>query len=136
LRNALTFTLLIPPKETGIRRFCLWAIGLAVLTLRKIHANPRFNSGSQVKVSRRTVTVTRLLTSITVGNNWMLRRLFDGAARGLPLANAAEARLTGPARMRAAMEPEDAPIGSADPLLAAAHSNNVMERAPLRFEGN
>ena len=36
LRNALDYTLLIPGKETGIRRFCLWAIGLAVLTLRKI----------------------------------------------------------------------------------------------------
>src|ERR1700733_2703202 len=36
LRNALAFTLLIPGKETGIRRFCLWAIGLAVLTLKKI----------------------------------------------------------------------------------------------------
>src|SRR3984885_12647589 len=36
LRNALEFTLLIPAKETGIRRFCLWAIGLAVLTLRNI----------------------------------------------------------------------------------------------------
>jgi farnesyl-diphosphate farnesyltransferase len=35
LRNALDYTLLIPGKETGIRRFCLWAIGLAVLTLRK-----------------------------------------------------------------------------------------------------
>ena len=27
LRNALSFTLLIPPGETGIRRFCLWAVG-------------------------------------------------------------------------------------------------------------
>ena len=36
LRNALEYTLLIPGKEIGIRRFCLWAIGLAVLTLRKI----------------------------------------------------------------------------------------------------
>ena len=42
LRNALDYTLLIPGKETGIRRFCLWAVGLAVLTLRKIHKNPGF----------------------------------------------------------------------------------------------
>ncbi len=46
LRNALSYTLLIPAHETGIRRFCLWAIGLAVLTLRKIAANPGFTSGS------------------------------------------------------------------------------------------
>ena len=42
LCNALDYALLIPGKETGIRRFCLWAIGLAVLTLRKIAHNPGF----------------------------------------------------------------------------------------------
>jgi farnesyl-diphosphate farnesyltransferase len=106
LRNALTFTLLIPPNEIGIRRFCLWAIGLAVLTLRKINRNPHFVSGAQVKVKRSTVAVTRVLTSVVIGNNWMLRRLFEGAAIGLPLAPASEAHLTGPARMRAAVQDE------------------------------
>src|SRR6201992_2873680 len=42
LRNALTYTLLIPSRESGIRRFCLWAIGLAVLTLRRIVQHPGF----------------------------------------------------------------------------------------------
>src|SRR5919198_165901 len=37
LRNALTYTLLIPRNEIGIRNFCLWAIGFALLTLRKIN---------------------------------------------------------------------------------------------------
>ena len=55
LRNALEYTLLIPGKEAGIRRFCLWAIGLAVLTLQKINRNPEFTAGVQVKVSRRAV---------------------------------------------------------------------------------
>lgn len=136
LRNALAFTMLIPPKEIGIRRFCLWAIGLAVLTLRKIHANPGFSAGAQVKITRRTVTVTRLLTSFTVGNNWALGKLFESAARGLPLASAAEARLTGPARMQAAMETDKTPIGNQGQRLARTHSTNVMERAPLRIEGN
>jgi farnesyl-diphosphate farnesyltransferase len=86
LRNALSFTLLIPGDETGIRRFCLWAIGLAVLTLRKIEANPGFTSGAQVKVSRSAVVMTRVLTSVAVGNDWMLKRLFERAAHGLPLA--------------------------------------------------
>ena len=62
LRNALEYTLLIPSKETGIRRFCLWAIGLAVLTLRKIEENPRFTAGAQVKVTRKAVVMTRILT--------------------------------------------------------------------------
>jgi len=86
LRNALAFTLLIPAKETGIRRFCLWAIGLAVLTLQKIHGNPQFTAGKEVKVSRSAVAMTRLLTSATVRSDWLLRQLFEFAARGLPLA--------------------------------------------------
>jgi farnesyl-diphosphate farnesyltransferase len=86
LRNALSFTLLIPGQDAGIRRFCLWAIGLAILTLRKITATPGFTSGKQVKVPRSAVAVTRITTNISVRNNWMLERLFDIAARGVPLA--------------------------------------------------
>src|SRR5580692_8807109 len=86
LKNALDYTLLIPGRETGIRRFCLWAIGLAVLTLRKIEHHPQFTAGSQVKIKRSAVAMTRLLTNAAVRNDWALRRLFALAARGLPLA--------------------------------------------------
>jgi farnesyl-diphosphate farnesyltransferase len=86
LRNALDYSLFIPPAEVGIRRFCLWAIGLAVLTLQKIAKNPGFTAGAQVKISRRAVGLTRHLTDLAVRNDWLLRRLFDQAARGLPLA--------------------------------------------------
>jgi len=86
LRNALNYTLMIPSKETGIRRFCLWAIGLAVLTLRKIERNPRFTAGAQVKVTRSAVAMVRLLTDVAGRSDWMLRALFAQAARGLPLA--------------------------------------------------
>jgi len=92
LRNALDYTLLIPGNEKGIRRFCLWAIGLAVLTLRKIAHNPRFTAGAQVKVTRTAVSMTMLMTNTFIGNDWMLRRLFAAAARGLPLARLPEAR--------------------------------------------
>jgi len=85
LRNALTYTLLLPAQETGIRLFCLWAIGLAVLTLRKIVAHADYSSGAQVKVSRTAVVLTRLSTSAAVRSDRALRRLFDQAARGLPL---------------------------------------------------
>jgi farnesyl-diphosphate farnesyltransferase len=85
LRNALDYTLLIPPRETGIRRFCLWAIGLAILTLRKIAKNPGFSAGSQVKVTRTTVSATVALSNLFVGNDWMLKKLFEIAARGVPL---------------------------------------------------
>jgi farnesyl-diphosphate farnesyltransferase len=107
LRNALAFTLLIPAKETGIRRFCLWALGLAILTLRKISATPGFTSGKQVKVTRSAVAVTRLTTNMTVRNNWMLRRLFDIAASGVPLAPPGTVRRhSRPAPQVAAPEPE------------------------------
>jgi len=86
LRNALDFTLLIPGEEVGIRRFCLWALGLAALTLRKIQEHPGFTAGTQVKVSRSAVAMTQTLTNFAVRNDAMLRRLFERAARGLPLA--------------------------------------------------
>ena len=89
LRKALEFTLLIPGRETGIRRFCLWAIGLAVLTLRRIAANPGFTQGAQVKVSRRTVAVTLALSNAATRHNALLRFLFNRAAAGLPLASLA-----------------------------------------------
>jgi 4,4'-diapophytoene synthase len=86
LRHALAYTLLIPRRETGIRRFCLWAIGLAVLTLRKLHRNPAFKAGREVKVSRRTVRATVLTSSLAARSNKTIAVLFDLAARGLPLA--------------------------------------------------
>jgi farnesyl-diphosphate farnesyltransferase len=98
LRNALDYTLLIPAAQAGIRRFCLWAVGLAVLTLRKIHKNPGFSAGSQVKITRSQVSMTRLLTEIALRNDWMLRRLFAGAARGLPLARIGAVRRPQPGR--------------------------------------
>jgi farnesyl-diphosphate farnesyltransferase len=89
LRNALEYTCLIPKRETGIRRFCLWAIGLAVLTLRNIHRHPTYRSGNEVKVSRRTVKATVLTTNLTLMSNRALRLMFARAADGLPLATSA-----------------------------------------------
>jgi len=87
LRNALAYTLLIPRSEPGIRRFLLWAIGLAILTLRNIAARPAYASGAEVKVTRRTVALTRLATGVALRSNTLLRALFDAAARGVPLAS-------------------------------------------------
>ncbi len=95
LRAALAYTSYIPTREVGIRKFCLWAIGLAVLTLRKIHAHPDFTSGQQVKISRRSVKATVLTTNLTLGSDRALRLLFALAATGLPLKtsdSAAEAQ--------------------------------------------
>jgi farnesyl-diphosphate farnesyltransferase len=93
LRDALEYTCIIPKREVGIRRFCLWAIGLAVLTLRKIHRNPEFTSGAEVKVSRRTVKATVVTTNLTLMSNRALRMMFDRAADGLPLVQLEPQRL-------------------------------------------
>jgi farnesyl-diphosphate farnesyltransferase len=97
LRNALDYTLLIPGREIGIRRFCLWAVGLAVLTLRKIERNPRFTAGAEVKVSRSAVAMTRLFTDAAGRSDSMLRLLFATAARGLPRARLTDLRSPRPA---------------------------------------
>ena len=90
LRNALEYTCMVPKREAGIRKFCLWAIGLAVLTLRKIHRHPTFRSGAEVKVSRRTVKATVFATNLTLLSNRALRLIFARAADGLPLADLSE----------------------------------------------
>ena len=83
LKKALEYTLLIPPQQTGIRRFCLWAIGLALLTLRNIYHHPNFTSGAEVKISRRSVKIAILISNISCRNNLLLKYLFRWLVRGL-----------------------------------------------------
>ncbi|HZD41894.1 MAG TPA: phytoene/squalene synthase family protein [Terriglobales bacterium] len=85
LKNALAYTLLIPRQETGIRKFCLWAIGFALLTLRKIHQHPEYRQGNEVKVSRLSVKGTMLLSRFAAQHDAMLNGLFLVASRSLPL---------------------------------------------------
>lgn len=87
IKNALEYTLMLPSNETGIRKFCLWALGMAVLTLRRIHENPHFMSGQDVKISRRSVKATIILTSLSARSDLALKSLFGLAATGLPLAH-------------------------------------------------
>jgi len=84
LEDALAYTLLIPKSEAGIRRFCLWALGMAVLTLREINRHPGFAAGREVKISRRSVRATIVLTRLLNGSNTLLRALFSLCAWGLP----------------------------------------------------
>ena len=88
LRNAAEFTCMIPLRETGIRRFCLWTLGLAIMTLQKLHQNPYFTSADQVKVSRRTVKAIILTSNLSIASNRRLRWLFSLASRGLPVSSA------------------------------------------------
>ncbi len=86
LRNAMEFSCQLPVREPGMRRFCLWALGMALLTLRKIQRHPRFTSSDQVKISRNSVRATLLTTNLLLRSNSGLRWLFRRAAAGLPVA--------------------------------------------------
>ena len=83
LYNALTYTQLIPSHESGIRNFCLWALGMAVLTLRKIKSNLDFKSSNQVKITRNSVKATIITTRIAGRSNLLLSWLFNLTSRGL-----------------------------------------------------
>ena len=86
LRNALAYSALIPSHEVGIRYFCLWAIGLAVLTLRKIHSHLNYTDGNQVKISRASVKGTVAMSRLAVRHDRVLKLLFSIATLRLPLA--------------------------------------------------
>ncbi len=83
LHNALRYTQLIPSHETGIRNFCLWALGMAVLTLKKIKQNLGFTRSDEVKISRKSVKTTILATKLTGRSNYLLELLFGFASQGL-----------------------------------------------------
>jgi len=84
LRNALDYTLLIPPRFRGIRRFCLWALGMAVPTLDRIYHNSDFSDGREVKISRREVRGIVRKYGFFAGQDWIVRSLFRRASAGLP----------------------------------------------------
>lgn len=88
LENALRYTLMIPAHEKGIREFCLWALGMAMLTLGKINGNLGFTSGDQVKISRKSVKATVAVTKLTVKHDALLKLLFKWLSWDLPKVSA------------------------------------------------
>lgn len=84
LRNAMRYTNMLPRKQTGMRKFCLWALGMAVLTLRKLDRHRDYADGQEVKISRRSVKATVLTTNLLVRSNLGLRLLFATASAGIP----------------------------------------------------
>ncbi|GAC1633436.1 MAG: phytoene/squalene synthase family protein [Nevskia sp.] len=92
LHYALEYTLAISTQDSGIRKFCAWNIGMALLTLRKIVSQRGYASANEVKISRKAVVLVMLLTRIGIRSNTWLRFLFRRAASGLPRSDAAPAR--------------------------------------------
>ena len=76
LSDSLAYILLIPKKEVGMRRFCLLAFGLAVLTLDKLAAGDHFERQEDIKLSRNTVWLFYGFTKIAAGSNGLIKSFF------------------------------------------------------------
>ncbi len=76
-QNALQYIQLIPRHQSGIRRHCLWGLGMSVLTLQRIFENPTFRSGSEVKISRFTVRSLLAEAESALSSNQALTDLFN-----------------------------------------------------------
>ena len=76
LSDSLTYILLIPKAEVGMRRFCLLAFGLAVLTLEKLAAGDHFERQEDIKLSRNTVWLFYGFTKIAAGSNGLIKSFF------------------------------------------------------------
>lgn len=88
--NALAYTLMLPERQTELRNFCLWALYMALLTQRKLRANPGFAAGPDVKISRRSVRLSIAWSRFAAGRNAALRASYALVARGLPDAEPIE----------------------------------------------
>ncbi len=87
LHNALRYVQLLPTHETGMRNFCLWALGMAVLTLNNIKNNLNFNDSDQVKITRKDVKKTILACKLTARSNMLLSLLFQATSTRLKSAD-------------------------------------------------
>jgi len=87
LHNALRYTQLLPRNETGIRNFCLWALGMSVLTLKNIKNNLDFNDSNQVKITRKDVKNTILVCKLSARSNTLLSLLFNISSNSLKTPN-------------------------------------------------
>lgn len=84
LDAAVEYIRLLPAGEAGIRRYCLWAVGMALLSLRRIHANPHFCGEKEVRITRSQVRGVIAATSACASFNPALSLLFAWLGRSLP----------------------------------------------------
>ena len=83
LQDSLQYILLIPKQDSGIRRFCFLAFGLAVMTLSKIAQRTEFNHQNEVKLTRKTVMVFYAFTSAAVHSDLLMKIFFQQSSRAL-----------------------------------------------------
>ena len=77
LQDSLSYILLIPKEELGMRRFCFLAFGLAVMTLSKIAKRKEFSNQDEVKLSRKTVMAFYAFTQFAVKSDALMQIFFN-----------------------------------------------------------
>lgn len=81
LDNAVAYTMLVPRHQTGIRHFCILAIGMAYATLNRIVRAPRFSPDYPVKIGRATVRNLMLASPVLSRSNTLTRLTMSSLAR-------------------------------------------------------
>ena len=81
LDNAVEYTMLIPRHQTGIRRFCILAIGMAYATLNRLARVPRFTPDCRIKIGRATVRNLMLAAPVLSRSNSLTRLTMRSLAR-------------------------------------------------------
>jgi len=83
LQDSLSYILLIPKTELGMRRFCFLAFGLAVMTLSKIAQRKHFSNQSEIKLSRKTVMAFYTFTQFAVKSDAFMKIFFNATSKSL-----------------------------------------------------
>lgn len=115
LRNALEYTLLIAPEQAGYRRFCIQAVGLGLLTLRRIRRAGPCWTPAGVKVSKAELFGVLAASRVAAGRDEWLKKLFGRAAAGLPPPAAVQTH-TDHERVAAWFANADRPAATAAPV--------------------
>jgi farnesyl-diphosphate farnesyltransferase len=76
LQSSLSYILLLPKNEIGMRRFCLLAFGLAVMTLEKISTREEVSNKTEMKLSRNTVWIFYGFTRLAASNDFLMKSFF------------------------------------------------------------
>ena len=84
LRQGLDFILLIPRREFGIRRHLLLTLGMAALTLRRIHGSEDFRAGRDFEQPKRAAQALIAAIALLAHSDSALRRLFGLLLRNVP----------------------------------------------------
>jgi farnesyl-diphosphate farnesyltransferase len=81
LENAVEYAVLIPRHQTGVRSFCILAIGMAYATLNRVVRVPQFSPNCHFKINRATVRNLMLASPILSRSNNLTRLTMRNLAR-------------------------------------------------------